>query len=253
MDPTLGSDDLQGAIETVVGKFLEDLHLYRPPVDWVEIALGMPGLQKQDQTKATGLTRKKAAAKGTLLLSEDLADEQNQRLAAQAIAHTLMGKILGLMGGEPDSKAPSAWVKLVVKELMVPSAWFHALWREFDGDFTRVLKGFGPIPLEFPAQRMVEGPEPTVVAIIDHGSLIHRFSNGPRPGKTLLPLEKECLEYVNRFSRARRMSGGDLTVWGWPIHRSDWRKEVLRTVFVEVSSPDARDGIEKRDVQPDLD
>ncbi len=251
MDTALGPEDLQLAIDSVVGKFLERLRLFRPPVDWIEVAGALPGLAWQPDDHAAGITRKKAAARGSVMLGDGLADEQNQRIAAQAIAHTLMPELLKQMGAQPGEKAPSAWTRLVVGRLMVPPAWFQTLWRESGGEFPRVLQGFGSTPLELLAARLVEGSEPAVVTVIDHGVATQRISNGPRVGRGLLDLEKECLEYVNRFSRARQMSSGAMTVWGWPIHRADWKKELLRTLFVEDSGTDISRGKQDRQWEQD--
>ena len=233
MDEAMNLLDLHSAIDRVVGSYLESMRLFQPPVDWVELALSIPGIQRETAHEATGLSRKRAASKGKLLLGDSLKEESRQRLAAQAIAHFLLPRVGDILGAESGEKLPAGWVRALVDRLMVPPLWFRDIWRNVEGDFAKVLTRFAFTPMELVAQRLLDSAEPTVLSIIDHGTLAHRASNGPRAGKVLWPVEKECREYVAHFSRARRISQGGMTVWGWPIHQSDWKKEVLRTVLSE--------------------
>jgi len=233
MDAGLTLEDLQHAIDRVVGNYLEGMRLYRPPVDWVDLAQSISGIRTEVSEEATGLGRKRAASQGKLLLGESLREESRQRLAAQTIAHSLIPQVGEALGVETGEKLPSVWVRILVERLMVPPAWFREVWREIEGNLAKALDRFEGTPIDLVAQRLLDSPEPTVLSIVDHGALVLRASNGPRPGKTLWPLEKECLAYVANFSRTRRMSQGGMTVWCWPIHKSDWKKEILRTVVSE--------------------
>jgi hypothetical protein len=233
MDAGLTLEDLQHAIDRVVGNYLEGMRIYRPPVDWVDLAQSISGIRTEVRDEATGLGRKRAASQGKLLLGESLREESRQRLAAQTIAHSLIPQVGEALGAETGEKLPSAWVRILVERLMVPPGWFREVWREVEGNLSKALDRFEGTPIDLVAQRLLDSPEPTVLSIVDHGALVHRASNGPRLGKTLWPLEKECLAYVANFSRARRMSQGGMTVWCWPIHKSDWKKEILRTVVSE--------------------
>jgi hypothetical protein len=48
--------------------------------------------------------------------------------------------------------------------------------------------------------------------------------------RELLPAERECQRYVSHYSRPRVVQAGGWTVQGWPVHRSDWKREILRSV-----------------------
>ncbi len=233
MNEALNLADLHSAIDRVVGTFLESMRLFQPPVDWVELAVSIPGIRRETAQEATGLSRRRAASKGKLLFADSLKEESRQRLAAQAISQFLLPKVGDILGIEDGERPPTSWVRALVERLMVPPLWFRDVWRDENGDFVKVLNRFAFTPLEIVAQRLLDDSEPTVLSIIDHGSLTHRASNGPRAGKVLWPLEKECFEYISHFSRTRRLSQGGMTVSGWPIHQSDWKKEVLRTVLAE--------------------
>ncbi len=233
MDAGLTMEDLQHAIDRIVETYLESMRLFRPPVDWVDLAQSISGVRTEIREEASGIGRKRAASRGKLCLGESLSGESRQRLAAQTIAHKLIPRVAEALGAESGEKIPSSWVRILVERLMVPPVWFREVWRETDANLAKTLERFEGTPIDLVAQRLLDSPEPTILSIIDHGALVHRASNGPRPGKTLWPLEKECLAYVSNFSRARRMSQGGMTVWCWPIHKSDWKKEILRTVASE--------------------
>ena len=49
---------------------------------------------------------------------------------------------------------------------------------------------------------------------------------GPRAGLCACAL-------TDRHGRPHVISAGGWTVQGWPVHQSDWKREVLRSVFSE--------------------
>jgi len=238
MDPTLALEDLLAAMDGVVDSFLAEQRLNHPPVDWVEVALGLPGLVHESRENASPMARKREAKRGRMILTEGNGEEKNQWIAAQTLTHSLLPRVVTRLGGAEGDKVPAAWSKLMVGRLMVPPGWFRSLWREHQGDFRILQKAFGETPLEFLVQAMSQvGSEPSVSTLVDHGVVAHRFSNGPRLSRQLLPMENEVLTYVSTYSRSRRQSGPGMTVWGWPVHTSDWKKEVLRVEFTEDGLP----------------
>src|SRR2546421_557072 len=80
------------------------------------------------------------------------------------------------------------------------------------------------------ALRSLDLPEPCVVTVIDNERVSRRKSNAWRVTRRLEPAEQQCQRYVNHYSRPRVVREGRWTVQGWPVHQSDWKREILRTV-----------------------
>src|SRR5260370_1141732 len=49
----------------------------------------------------------------------------------------------------------------------------------------------------------------------------------------LEPAEVKCQRYVHYYSRAKRIQEDGWTVHGWPVHQTDWKREILRSVVDE--------------------
>jgi hypothetical protein len=83
------------------------------------------------------------------------------------------------------------------------------------------------------ALRLLDLAEPCVITIVDNGQVSQRKSNAWRVGRALSPVEEDCQRYVRHFSRPYAVRERGWAVQGWPIHRSDWKREILRSIIEE--------------------
>jgi hypothetical protein len=80
------------------------------------------------------------------------------------------------------------------------------------------------------AWRLLDLPEQSLITIVDNGRVTRRRANLWRAPRGLSEAERECQQYVHEHCRPQRVRRDGWTVWGWPVHRVDWRREVLRAV-----------------------
>jgi hypothetical protein len=74
------------------------------------------------------------------------------------------------------------------------------------------------------------GPEACIVTIVDNAHIYRRRSNSYPIRKKLEPAEEKCQRYVHHHGRAKRVQENGWTVYGWPVHQADWKREILRSV-----------------------
>ena len=72
------------------------------------------------------------------------------------------------------------------------------------------------------------------MTIIDNEKITRRRSNAWPTRKKLEPAEEKCVRYVHNHGVAKRVQEAGWTVEGWPVHQTDWKREILRSVVEQV-------------------
>ena len=123
---------------------------------------------------------------------------------------------------------------LFSSRLLVPTQWFAADAATEDYNLLKLKKRYRTASHEVIALRFLDLPIPTVVTVIDNDEIHRRKTNGPRiKAKELESPEEKCRNFVNKHGKAKIVREGAWTVQGWPIHQSDWKREILRSVVVD--------------------
>lgn len=126
--------------------------------------------------------------------------------------------------------AGESLANLFATRLLVPTCWFAAEAPALGWDLLELKQRYRSASHEVIALRFLDLPEPCIVTIVDNDHVHRRRSNAWPVNKQLSPAEKECQQYVHYYSRPRRVQQAGWTVQGWPVHQSDWKREVLRGV-----------------------
>ena len=113
---------------------------------------------------------------------------------------------------------------------MTPGAWFADDARGCAWDVLELKRLYATAGHEVVAWRLLDLPTPCVITVVENGSVHRRRSNAWRVSKTLQPAERECQRYVHTYSRPRIVAADGWTVQGWPLHRPDGKREILRSV-----------------------
>jgi hypothetical protein len=217
----LSPEEIHHAVDRVVDEVLGEAGVAGPPVDAVALALARLG-----PDPGAGRRGKKAAA-------EDLSPEQRQWLAAQRLGEHCKPRLLRRLGVAPEEArglgGPSL-VSLFATHLLLPTGWFSADARSLCGEVPELARRYRTAGVGRVAVRLLDLPEPCVITVVDNEHVTQRRSNAWRVRRELEPAEQECQRYVHHYSRPRVVRGGGWTVWGWPFHQSDWKREVLRSV-----------------------
>jgi hypothetical protein len=120
--------------------------------------------------------------------------------------------------------------RLFAEHLLVPTVWLADEARACNDDLFELKERFTTASHELIAWRLLDLDQPCVITVIDNERVSKRRGNAFNVAKELAPAEKACLRQVQRYSRPCRVSEEGWDVRGWPLHRPDWKREILRSV-----------------------
>lgn len=122
---------------------------------------------------------------------------------------------------------------LFAQRLLVPTAWFSDDAVASGYDLFTLKQRYSTASHEVLAWRMLDLPAPCIVTVIDHGRIHRRRSNAWPTRRELSVPETKCQRRVHERGTPERVIAGGWTVQGWPVHRADWKREILRSVVEE--------------------
>ncbi len=166
-------------------------------------------------------------------MSADASEEGRQWTAALAIGARLKGDLLRRLGFDPGFRiglSGESLPGLLARRLLTPIAWFADDARGCDWDVLELKRLYTTAGHEVVAWRLLDLPTPCVITVVENDHVHRRRSNAWRVSKTLQPVERECQRYVHTYSRPRVVAADGWTVQGWPLHRPDGKREILRSV-----------------------
>jgi Zn-dependent peptidase ImmA (M78 family) len=175
----------------------------------------------------------RAAGRRQIYLKPEPTEERHQWTVAHEIGEHFKIDLLGRLGVEPEqmrSMAGESLANLFAYRLLVPTYWFAADAPALDYDILELKKRYRTSSHEVIALRFLDLPEPCVVTVIDNDQVTRRKSNAYPVRRPLETAEQACQRYVNHYSRPRVVREGIWTVQGWPVHQTDWKREILRSV-----------------------
>jgi Zn-dependent peptidase ImmA (M78 family) len=224
-------------LDQIVKELLEQAGIDEPPVDAIALAqrhLGMTVCLDSRQQQRGRVQR--AGRTPKIFLRPEPTEERHQWTVAHEIGRHLRNQIferLNLTPEEGKTLTGESLSNLFSSRLLVPMHWFAADAPAFDYDLLELKKRYRTSSHEVIALRFLDLPEPCVVTIIDNDEVRRRKSNGPRVTKDLEPFEVQCQQYVHQKGEPHTLREGNWTVRGWPVHQSDWKREILRSVVEE--------------------
>jgi predicted transcriptional regulator len=176
----------------------------------------------------------RAAGKRQIYLRPEPSEERHQWTVAHEIGEHLKSAMLekvGIAPGETPAMAGESLANLFAHRLLVPSRWFAEDAGSFDHDLLALKQRYRTASHEVLAWRFLDLPEPCVVTVVDKGVIFRRRSSGgPVKTRELAGPERRCQERVNRTGKPQEIRADGWTVQGWPVHRQDWKREILRSV-----------------------
>jgi hypothetical protein len=239
MHEELTREEVVDAVEAVVAELLEAAGVVGPPVDAVGLAQRHLGLSVCVDRQAAA-RRPRLAPGGRLIVLPAGASEQRQQWGvALALGDLFRGRVLERLGVPADGPAPplgESPAALFAPRLLLPSPWFADDARACGHDVAEIQQRYRTAPLEAVAWRLLDLPTPCILTLIDNGAVTRRRSNAWPVTRELAPAERECQRYVSHYSRPRRVRDAGWDVQGWPVHRPDWKREVLRSVIDDSAS-----------------
>jgi hypothetical protein len=234
----LPREDVYAVIDRAVVELLDAAGMHEPPVDAIALAqkhLGMVvGLDKRQEQRGRA---QRSGGQRQIFLRPEPTEERHQWTVAHEIGEHEKSALLQRLGIPPEQTRPLAGeslANLFAHRLLVPTGWFASDALACEYELPRLKERYRTTSHEVIAWRMLDLPSPCIITIIDNDHVHRRRSNAWPVNRQLTSAEEECRKYVNYYSRPRRVQKDGCTVQGWPIHQSDWKREILRSVLESV-------------------
>jgi Zn-dependent peptidase ImmA (M78 family) len=230
-------EEVVAALDRMVEELLDRAGLEGPPVD--AIALAQKHLHMVvclDQRQQQRGRAQRAGRRPQIYLRPEPTEERHQWSVAREIGEHLRPDLLRrleLESEQAQALTGESLLNLFSSHLLVPTRWFTKDAPACGHDVLALKQRYRTASHEVIALRFLDLPEPCIVTIIDNDHVHRRRSNGPRVHKELTPVELKCQRYVNKYSRPRVVQEEGWTVQGWPVHQSDWKREILRSMVDE--------------------
>jgi hypothetical protein len=237
MDDDSSREEVVAVIDRAVAELLERAEIKEPPIDAVMIARRHLGIEVcLDRGQPQRGRAQRAGGDRLIYVRPEPSEERHQWTIAHEIGEHLKPALLRQLAVPPEATprmAGESLANLFAYHLLVPALWFGEDAADRDYDVLELKKRYRTASHEVIAWRLLDLPEPCVITIIDNDVVKRRRSSGPRITRELAPAERECQGHVNRHGRPHCVRAGGWTVQGWPIHRADWKREILRSVVDE--------------------
>jgi Zn-dependent peptidase ImmA (M78 family) len=237
MSEDLSREDVHHAIDRAVQELLTAANVTAPPVDVIALAqshLGM--LICLDRRQPQRGRAQRTAGRKQIFLRPEPSEERHQWTVAHEIGEHFKPQLLQRLGIPPEQTRMmmgESLANLFAHHLLVPTAWFADDVKLHDYDVLELKQKYHTASHEVLAWRMLDLPAPCIITVVDNDHIHRRRSNAWHVRKELEEAEKQCQRYVNYYSRPRVVRANGWTVQGWPVHQSDWKREILRSVVDE--------------------
>jgi Zn-dependent peptidase ImmA (M78 family) len=231
-------DEVLAVIDRMVDELLDKAGMIEPPVD--TIALAQRHLRMTiylDQSQPQRGRAQRAGGKQQIYLKPEPTEERHQWTVAHEIGEHLKPSLMERLGLEPAEvkvMAGESLANLFAYHLLVPGCWFAGDARDLDFNLLKLKERYRTSSHEVIAWRFLDLPEPCIVTIIDNEHISRRRSNAWPTRRKLEPAEEKCQRYVHYYSRSKMIQEDGWTVHGWPVHQTDWKREILRSVADDV-------------------
>jgi hypothetical protein len=234
MSEDLTREEVHHVVDCVIEELLTAAGQVAPPVDAITLArrhLGMVVCLDREQPQRGRAQR--AAGRRQIFLRPEPTEERHQWTVAHEIGEHLKPSLLQRLGIPPEQTRAmmgESLANLFANHLLVPACWFGDDARACGYELPELKERYRTAGYEVLAWRLLDLPEPCIITVVDNDHVHRRRSNAWSVRRELAGPERQCQQYVHQYSRPRVVREGGWTVQGWPVHRPDWKREVLRSV-----------------------
>ncbi|HEV3119829.1 MAG TPA: ImmA/IrrE family metallo-endopeptidase [Gemmataceae bacterium] len=222
-------------IDRAIDDLLRDAGIDKPPVDAIGLArshLGMEVCVDNGQPQR-GRAQRSAGARQIYLRPEPTV-ERHQWTVAHEIGEHFKASLLARLGIEAQQTSPFAGetlANLFAYHLLVPACWLTTDAPSCAYDLLHLKALYATASHEVIAWRMLDLPQPCIITVLDNNRIHRRRSNAWVVRKKLAAAEEKCQQCVHAHGRPHLVREEGWTVQGWPIHRTEWKREILRSVI----------------------
>jgi Zn-dependent peptidase ImmA (M78 family) len=234
MREDLSREEVTHTVDRLVAELLQAAGLTAPPVDAIALAqrhLGMIVCLDRRQNQRGRAQR--TGGRKQIFLRPEPTEERHQWTVAHEIGEHLKATLLQRLGIAPEETRVlmgESLANLFAYRLLVPTGWLADDAPACSYDVLELKQRYHTASHEVIAWRFLDLPEPCVVTVVDNDRVSRRRSNAWRVTRQLEPAEVQCQRSVSSSGLPRVVQEGGWTVQGWPVHRKDWKREILRSV-----------------------
>jgi Zn-dependent peptidase ImmA (M78 family) len=244
------AEQLTKAIEWCARELLAEADIDRPPVDSLLLAerLGLVVAREGaacQRARFVRLSAVAAADEGTILLADEPRPERRQWALAHEIGEFAAHRVFSFLGVALADIPPHGREQIanrLANALLLPGKWFRTDGASVEWDLLELKQIYSTASHELIARRMLEMPVPVIVTLFDQGRPVWRKSNVLRRPPPLTPAEAATWRQAHAGGvptcHESSLAGEPLLdtlldIRCWPVHESDWRREILRTGLEE--------------------
>lgn len=233
------TEDLFDAIDRSVSGLLARAGITEPPVDALAILRDAYRYridydEPRDGPPRYGDRPKRRAGPNELILHPDASEESKQTLAARAIAKKLVPEVmirLGVVPGTENRGADKSLIGVVTPRLLLPTKWFVSAARRCSFDLVDLKFQFAGAGWEMLAWRMLDADdEPSVVTVVDDGSVTARRGNLFSVNRTLTEAEQKAIAKVQETDDPSTARADGWSATAWPAQGIPFRRILVRAV-----------------------
>jgi Zn-dependent peptidase ImmA (M78 family) len=225
--------DVLSSVDRVIEEVLTAAGMSEPPIDTITLARDHLGIEVcLDRGQKQRGRAQRSAGREQIFLKPEPTEERHQWTVAHEIGEHLKPTLLERLGTPPEearAMAGESLANLLAHHLLVPTRWFQTDAPSMSYDLLALKERYRTASHEVLALRMLDLPEPCVISIIDNDHLYRRRSNAWQVQRRLESPEQRCQHYVHDYGRPKLVQDGGWTVYGWPVHRIEWKREILRS------------------------
>jgi Zn-dependent peptidase ImmA (M78 family) len=234
MNEDLSREEVHETVDRMVEELLAAAGVVAPPVDAIKIAQGHLGmivcLDRRQQQRGRA---QRAGGQRQIFLRPEPCEERHQWTVAHEIGEHFKGDLLSRLGLEPGqtrAMAGESLANLFAYRLLVPTAWLRDDAPACDFDLLQLKTRYATTSHEVISWRLLDLPQPCIITVVDNDRIHRRRSNAWRVRKELHAVEAECQRRVSSSGEPHVLARDGWTVQGWPVHKAEWKREVLRSV-----------------------
>lgn len=232
MWPDVPAEQWNEALDETVAEVLAQGGCHEPPVDALAVAarLGLIVALDGRQAGRARCVRVAATAAQLILLRPDPRPERWQWAVAHEIGEHVSHRVfewLGIDAGEAAG-AREAVANRFASRLLLPQDWFAAAATETGGCLLALKERFRTASHELIARRLLDLPNPLVMAVFDQGKLQWRRSNLPGRLPAWSGEEQTAWQRCHETGKPQERHNERWDVTAWPIHEPDWRREIVQ-------------------------
>jgi hypothetical protein len=228
-------------IDELVAEWLDRAGVAMPPVDVRQVARRLQLKVVCDDRQSGRARMVRMGCPGSdsgvsIFVRREARGERLQWSIAHEIGEAFAAEAFGRLDWDARGAAPGLRERVanqIANRLLLPTAWFRRDLESCQRDLFPLKAIYRTASYELIARRLLDFPPYSITAIFDQGELTRRMGNLPSRLPPLMACESAAQREAFRSGECADCSGGRFSCRAWAIHERDWKREIIRTEYLE--------------------